>query len=262
MPEVAEAVVVAAPDERFGERVVAVLRIRPGQELPTREQVRAHFDSRGDGPPEVARRAAPRWTISRAPRAARCRNTWCDNRFSVRTKCEESSVTGRVEGKVAFVTGAALGQGRSHAVRLAEEGADIIAIDVCRHIEDTTGTGRHARGSRRDRRPGQGARPPRRHRRGRRPRLRRAEGRGRRRGRTTRPARHRRRQRRDRHPRRDARRDGRAALAADARRQPQRGVEVGQSRGTPRQGGWSRRLGDHDELGWRAEGLSPRRAIT
>lgn len=40
-------------------------------------------------------------------------------------------MTGRVEGKVAFVTGAARGQGRSHAVRLAEEGADIIAIDVC-----------------------------------------------------------------------------------------------------------------------------------
>jgi SDR family mycofactocin-dependent oxidoreductase len=38
---------------------------------------------------------------------------------------------GRVEGKVAFVTGAARGQGRSHAIRLAEEGADIIAIDAC-----------------------------------------------------------------------------------------------------------------------------------
>lgn len=38
---------------------------------------------------------------------------------------------GLVEGKVAFVTGAARGQGRSHAVRLAEEGADIIAIDAC-----------------------------------------------------------------------------------------------------------------------------------
>jgi len=37
---------------------------------------------------------------------------------------------GRVEGKVAFITGAARGQGRSHAVRLAEEGADIIAVDV------------------------------------------------------------------------------------------------------------------------------------
>jgi SDR family mycofactocin-dependent oxidoreductase len=42
---------------------------------------------------------------------------------------------GRVQGKVAFVTGAARGQGRSHAVRLAEEGADIIAVDLCRDIE-------------------------------------------------------------------------------------------------------------------------------
>src|SRR6187551_2209521 len=41
---------------------------------------------------------------------------------------------GRVEGKVAFVTGAARGQGRSHAVRLAQEGADIIAIDICKPI--------------------------------------------------------------------------------------------------------------------------------
>jgi SDR family mycofactocin-dependent oxidoreductase len=41
----------------------------------------------------------------------------------------------RVEGKVAFVTGAARGQGRSHAVRLAEEGADIIAVDICGDIE-------------------------------------------------------------------------------------------------------------------------------
>ncbi len=43
-------------------------------------------------------------------------------------------MTGRVEGKVAFITGAARGQGRSHAVRLAEEGADIIAIDICKPI--------------------------------------------------------------------------------------------------------------------------------
>jgi (+)-trans-carveol dehydrogenase len=40
-------------------------------------------------------------------------------------------MAGRVEGKVAFVTGAARGQGRAHAVRLAEEGADIIAVDIC-----------------------------------------------------------------------------------------------------------------------------------
>ncbi len=42
---------------------------------------------------------------------------------------------GRVDGKVAFVTGAARGQGRSHAIRLAEEGADIIAVDLCRQID-------------------------------------------------------------------------------------------------------------------------------
>ncbi|RUP04439.1 MAG: NAD(P)-dependent oxidoreductase [Mycobacterium sp.] len=47
-------------------------------------------------------------------------------------------MTGRVAGKVAFVTGAARGQGRSHAVRLAEEGADIIAVDVCRPIVKNT----------------------------------------------------------------------------------------------------------------------------
>ncbi len=41
---------------------------------------------------------------------------------------------GRVEGKVAFITGAARGQGRSHAVRLAQEGADIIAVDNCQDV--------------------------------------------------------------------------------------------------------------------------------
>ncbi|MGA6204102.1 mycofactocin-coupled SDR family oxidoreductase [Nocardia testacea] len=43
-------------------------------------------------------------------------------------------MSGRVEGKVAFITGAARGQGRSHAVRLAQEGADIIAVDVCANV--------------------------------------------------------------------------------------------------------------------------------
>ncbi|OZF02520.1 SDR family mycofactocin-dependent oxidoreductase [Rhodococcus sp. 15-1154-1] len=42
---------------------------------------------------------------------------------------------GSLENKVAFITGAARGQGRSHACRLAEEGADIIAIDICTAIE-------------------------------------------------------------------------------------------------------------------------------
>jgi SDR family mycofactocin-dependent oxidoreductase len=45
-------------------------------------------------------------------------------------------MAGRVAGKVAFITGAARGQGRSHAIRLAEEGADIIAIDICRDYDD------------------------------------------------------------------------------------------------------------------------------
>lgn len=44
-------------------------------------------------------------------------------------------MSGRVDGKVVFITGAARGQGRAHAVRLAEEGADIIATDLCTTIE-------------------------------------------------------------------------------------------------------------------------------
>ncbi|CAN5227103.1 mycofactocin-coupled SDR family oxidoreductase [soil metagenome] len=42
---------------------------------------------------------------------------------------------GRLDGKVAFITGAARGQGRNHAIRLAEEGADIIAVDICKQID-------------------------------------------------------------------------------------------------------------------------------
>lgn len=42
-----------------------------------------------------------------------------------------------LEGRVAFVTGAARGQGRAHAVRLAGEGADVVAIDICGPVADT-----------------------------------------------------------------------------------------------------------------------------
>ncbi|WP_029432082.1 mycofactocin-coupled SDR family oxidoreductase [Blastococcus sp. URHD0036] len=42
---------------------------------------------------------------------------------------------GKLDGQVAFITGAARGQGRSHAVRLAEEGADIIAVDICKQMK-------------------------------------------------------------------------------------------------------------------------------
>ncbi|MDY6999315.1 MAG: AMP-binding protein [Actinomycetota bacterium] len=54
MPEVAEAVVVAAPDARLGEHAAAVLRIRDGAAMPTLEQVRAHFEAEG-----VTRQAWP-----------------------------------------------------------------------------------------------------------------------------------------------------------------------------------------------------------
>ena len=39
-------------------------------------------------------------------------------------------MSGRLDGKVAFITGAARGQGRAHAVRLASEGADVLALDL------------------------------------------------------------------------------------------------------------------------------------
>ncbi|QSE85922.1 mycofactocin-coupled SDR family oxidoreductase [Rhodococcus koreensis] len=49
----------------------------------------------------------------------------------------------RLDGKIAFITGAARGQGRTHAVRLAQEGADIVAVDLCRqqaNLDYTSGT--------------------------------------------------------------------------------------------------------------------------
>lgn len=45
-------------------------------------------------------------------------------------------MTGRVAGKRVLVTGAARGMGRSHAVRLAEEGADLILVDICTSLPD------------------------------------------------------------------------------------------------------------------------------
>ncbi|BCI82625.1 3-ketoacyl-ACP reductase [Mycolicibacterium sp. TY66] len=45
-----------------------------------------------------------------------------------------NTVTGRVAGKKILITGAARGMGRSHAVRLAEEGADLILVDICESL--------------------------------------------------------------------------------------------------------------------------------
>ena len=56
-----------------------------------------------------------------------CRGQW--------TRGDDVGISRRVAGKVAFIPGAARGQGRQHAIRLAEEGADIIAVDVCSDIE-------------------------------------------------------------------------------------------------------------------------------
>ena len=42
---------------------------------------------------------------------------------------------GALDGKVAFISGGARGQGRSHAVRLARDGADIVTFDICEQID-------------------------------------------------------------------------------------------------------------------------------
>jgi SDR family mycofactocin-dependent oxidoreductase len=47
--------------------------------------------------------------------------------------------SGTLQGRVAFITGAARGQGRAHAARLAREGADIIALDICAPVSDSIG---------------------------------------------------------------------------------------------------------------------------
>jgi SDR family mycofactocin-dependent oxidoreductase len=48
-----------------------------------------------------------------------------------------SRTSGTLQGRVAFITGAARGQGRAHAARLAREGADIIALDICAPVSDS-----------------------------------------------------------------------------------------------------------------------------
>jgi (+)-trans-carveol dehydrogenase len=70
-----------------------------------------------------------RWLWFQSQRQPAARNERSTNSTKGMT-----DMAGRVEGKVAFITGAARGQGRSHAVTLAREGADIIAVDLCAQI--------------------------------------------------------------------------------------------------------------------------------
>ena len=66
-------------------------------------------------------------------------------------------MTGRLAGKVAFITGAARGQGRAHAVRMADEGADIIAVDIAGKLPPCVPyRPGDSRGSRRNRPTGRG----------------------------------------------------------------------------------------------------------
>lgn len=67
----------------------------------------------------------PAWPIP--PYADRPRAEFCGKREKVETVMS----VGPLDGLVAFVTGAARGQGRSHEVRLAKDGADIVALDIC-----------------------------------------------------------------------------------------------------------------------------------
>src|ERR1700730_15599144 len=77
-------------------------------------------------------RPLPPWPTGTVHQRAASEQTTRERNTS--KEAEGTAMPGRVEGKVAFVTGAARGQGRSHAVRLAQEGADIIAVDICAQV--------------------------------------------------------------------------------------------------------------------------------
>jgi SDR family mycofactocin-dependent oxidoreductase len=71
---------------------------------------------------------------SRSRFVANATGQLCVAQGGLKTQDDRTTMS-RVNGKVALITGAARGQGRSHAVRLAQEGADIIAVDICSDIE-------------------------------------------------------------------------------------------------------------------------------
>ena len=168
---------------------------------------------------------------------------------------------GTLDGKVAFITGAGRGQGRSHALRLAEEGADIIALDVC---DDAVGTIGYPLstpdGSRRDDRGRRGARPPCGQRRRRRARSRSGHRRGRTGPGRARPHRRRLRQRRHRLLGGRLGDDGRAVEGHD-RHQPHGRLQR-RARGAAVDGGARRRwLGDPHELDRGPHRLRQHRAL-
>ena len=75
IPAVAEVAVVAAPDERLGERAAAVLRIRDGQDMPTTRRGPRTLQRRRAWPPRSGQRNCTGSTTSHAPLAARCRSS-------------------------------------------------------------------------------------------------------------------------------------------------------------------------------------------
>ncbi len=115
--------------------LLAWCRLRRGPRWFRTDRITAaHLDRRGrtrtrrgDAVRHSARRRAPRPPAltreSAEPLAGTPRVTGREDRMS------------RFTGKVAVITGAARGQGRSHAVRLASEGADVIALDICHDID-------------------------------------------------------------------------------------------------------------------------------
>ena len=93
LPAVAEAVVVAAPDPRFGEQVAAVLRIKADGAMPTMQEVREHFELAGMARQKWPKRST-KWKTIRALRAEKCRSTLCDSVFDEHHRDAASVTTG------------------------------------------------------------------------------------------------------------------------------------------------------------------------
>src|SRR5438094_320901 len=82
----------------------------------------------------VMARSSVDWEVPRRPLTVGVTHATVVEGLAGQPLVEGRHTVGRVQGKVAFITGAARGQGRSHAIRLAQEGADIIAVDICQDV--------------------------------------------------------------------------------------------------------------------------------